>query len=207
MLNLKHIKIIMNPKRLNNMYPSIIETTGRSSRAYDLSTKLLQERIIYIGSVITPELANNVIKQLMWLNHDNPEEPIELYINSPGGSVYDGLAIVDMIKTIQPKVNTLGTGICASMGSYLLACGTGTRRCTENCRVMLHSVSSGSSGSFNDLLVDFKETEFLQNLLLKGYVDFSNGKMTIEQIKEVTQRDCYLNPKEAIEYGIIDSIV
>jgi len=187
--------------------PSVIETIGRSSRSYDLPTKLLQNRIVYLGEPITPEIANSTIQQLLWLNSDNPDSDIELYINCPGGSVYDGLAIKDVIDNLSCTVNTVGTGMCASMGSYLLAGGTGTRRATKNCRIMLHSVSSGSYGTYNDLAVDFKETEYLQKKLLNNYTEFTNGILNKQKINKMTQRDTYLSPEESIELGLIDSIV
>jgi ATP-dependent Clp protease protease subunit len=193
---------------MNNLHnPHVIEVTGRSSKAYDLPTKLLQDRIIYIGQEITPDSANSVIMQLLWLNADNPEKDINIYINSPGGSVYDGLAIKDVIDNIDCKVNTVGTGMCASMGAYLLAAGSGTRRATKNCRIMIHSVSNGTQGTFHDMKVDFKETEYLQNKMLRGLTKFSEGKIKFDELKEMTARDRYLSPEECIEFGLVDSVV
>jgi len=188
-------------------FPSIIETTGRSSRAFDLPTKLLQDRIIYFGSEVNNDTANFAIMQLLWLNADDPDSPIDFYINSPGGSVYDGLAIKDTIDSISCKVNTVGVGMCASMGAYLLAAGTGERKAMKNCRIMIHSVSSGTMGTFHDMEVDYEETKFLQDKLLVDISNFTKGKSDIETLKLKTQRDYYMNVDEAIALGLIDTVV
>ena len=187
--------------------PSVIETTGRSTKSFDLPTKLLQDRLIYLGGEVTPELANIVIMQLLWLNTDDPESDINLYINSPGGSVYDGLAIKDVIHTINAKVNTVGVGICASMGAYLLSAGTGERKATDNCRIMIHSVSGGAVGTFQDIEIDYKETKHLQDKMIEDIAGFTKGKSTVDEIVSKTQRDYYMNVEEAKEIGLIDSIV
>jgi len=188
-------------------YPSIIEVTGRGSKSFDLPTKLLQERIIYIGSEINSDVANFVIMQLMWLNSVDPDSPIDMYINSPGGSVYDGMAIKDIINHISPKVNTLGIGMCASMGAYLLSAGTGTRKVTKNCRIMIHSVSSGAVGTVQDIEVNYEEAKYLQEIMLKDMVQFSGGKTTLSTLRKKTSRDYYMGPDEAIKLGLIDTIV
>jgi len=186
-------------------YPSIIETTGRSSKAFDLPTKLLQDRIIYFGTEVNETTANFTIMQLMWLASDNPDNDIDFYINSPGGSVYDGLAIKDIIDTIPCKVNTIGVGMCASMGAYLLSAGTGTRKATKNCRIMIHSVSSGSRGTIHDMEVDYKESKYLDDKLMLDISNYSKGKSTLEDIKSKCQRDYYMDPDEAIKLGLIDA--
>lgn len=188
-------------------YPSVIETVGRSSKAFDLPTKLLQDRIIYLCGVIDEESANMVIMQLLWLQADNEAEPINLYINSPGGDVYQGLGIRDIMDGISCKVNTVGVGLCASMGAYLLAAGTGHRSATKNCRIMIHSVSSGSSGTFHDIEVDYEETKYLQDTMINDITEFTKGKATARQIKDKTMRDCYMNVDEAIGLGLIDKKV
>jgi len=188
-------------------YPSIIETTGRSSKAFDLPTKLLQDRIIYLGGEINADSANFIIMQLLWLNADDPDKEIKLYINSLGGSVYDGLGIIDIINTIDAKVNTLGIGICASMGSMLLAAGTGTRKATKNCRIMIHSIIAGTNGTFQDMEIDFTEFDHLQKKLLRYLTDYTKGKTSLETMKELTQRDNFMSPEKAKELGLIDDIV
>lgn len=187
-------------------YPNVIETTGRGSKAWDLPTKLLNDRIIYFGSDVNPDTANYTIMQLLWLNADNPDEPIDLYINSPGGSVYDGLAIKDVIDKLDCKVNTVGVGICMSMGAYLLAAGTGTRKAMKNCRIMIHSVSSGTVGTFHDMKVDYEETKYLQDKMIRDIANFTKGKSTVDDIEKMCQRDAYMSPKKAVKLGIIDEI-
>lgn len=188
-------------------YPSIIETTGRSSKAFDLPTKLLQDRIIYLCSDVNSESANYIIMQMLWLNADNPDKDIDFYINSPGGSVYDGLAIKDVMNSISCKVNTIGLGMCASMGAYLLSAGTGIRKVTKNCRVMIHSVTSGTRGTVHDMEIDFKETKYLQDILMNDIFKFTKGKSSLETIIEKSKRDYYMSPSEAIDLGLIDEII
>lgn len=188
-------------------FPSVIETTGRSSRSFDLPTKLLQNRIVYLAGEINSESANNVIMQLLWLNSDNPEEPINLYINSMGGVVYDGLAIKDVIYSLSSRVNTVGVGFCASMGAYLLASGTGERKATQNTRIMIHSVASGTSGTIHDMGIDYEETKYLQDRMLNDLVSFTKGKSTPRSLRSKTQRDYYMDVNEAISLGLIDAIV
>jgi ATP-dependent Clp protease, protease subunit len=185
--------------------PSVIETTGRSSRAFDLPTKLLQDRIVYLGEEVNEETSNSIIMQLLWLNADAPDKDIDFYINSPGGSVYDGLAIKDVMDNLKCKVNTIGLGMCASMGAYLLSAGTGERKATKNCRIMIHSVSSGTRGTIHDIEIDYKETKYLQDKLMQDITDFSKGKSSLESIIEKSKRDCYMSPEEAIELGLIDT--
>jgi ATP-dependent Clp protease protease subunit len=187
--------------------PYVTEKTGRSSKPIDLPSRLLQDRIVYLGGAITPEGADMIIMQLLWLNSDDSDKPIDLYINSPGGCVYSGLAIRDVIYNISPKVNTIGVGMCASMGAYLLSSGTGERKTTENCRIMIHSVSTNHGGTYHDIEVDFIETKYTQDKLIHDIADFTNGKCSVEDIKNMTQRDKYMSPKEAVEYGFIDKII
>jgi ATP-dependent Clp protease protease subunit len=187
--------------------PHVIEKTGRSEKPIDLPSRLLQDRIVYLGDAVDSDTANVVIMQLLWLQADDPDADIDFYINSPGGSVYDGLAIKDIIDTLTCKVNTVGIGMCASMGAYLLSAGTGKRKATKNCRIMVHSVSSGTRGTFHDIKVDYEETKFLQDALIDDMVKFTKGKSTLEDLQEKTQRDYYMTANEAIELGLIDSVV
>lgn len=187
--------------------PHVIEKTGRSTRPIDLPSRLLQDRIIYLGGPIDSDLANIVNMQLLWLQADDPVAEINLYINSPGGCVYSGLSIKDIIDSISCKVNTLGTGMCASMGAYLLACGTGERKATKNCRIMIHSVSSGMGGTYHDLKIDYEETHHLQSQLIKDISDYTKGKSSLEDIDNLCQRDFYMNVDKAVEIGIIDTVI
>ena len=191
--------------------PSIIERIGKNSKVYDIPTKMLEDRIVFLNEEIDSDVANSIIMQLLWLASDNPDEPIDLYIKSPGGSVYDGRAIFDCIKILEQrgiKVNTVGIGMCASMGAYLLSAGTGIRKATKNCRIMVHSVSSGNGyNTYHDQKVNFKETEFLQKSLLNDIVSFSKGKIDLKTLEEKSERDWYMEAEEAIKYGLIDEII
>jgi ATP-dependent Clp protease protease subunit len=189
------------------LIPHVIEKTGRSEKPIDLPSRLLQDRIVYLGEDVNPETANIIIMQMLWLAADNPDEPIKFYINSPGGSVYDGLAIKDIIDSVPCKVDTVGIGMCASMGAYLLAAGTGKRKAMKNCRIMIHSVSSGTHGTFHDMKIDYEETKFLQDQMLIDLANFSKGKSTLDTLKRKTERDCYMSAEDAKVLGLIDEVV
>ena len=187
--------------------PYITKTIGRSVKLVDIPTEMLSQRIIYLGTEIDDFVANSIIQQMMWLATVN-DDPIDLYIQSPGGSVYAGRAISDCIDSLNKngvKVNTIGTGLVASMGAYLLAAGTGTRQATKNCRIMLHSVSSGTRGTIIDMLVDLEETKYLNDSIMVDITNFTKGKSTLEDIKKKCERDCYMSAEDAIYAGIIDS--
>ena len=142
--------------------PYITKQIGRSTKLIDIPTEMLSQRIIFLGTEVDDCVANSLIQQMMWLATVSSED-IDLYIQSPGGSVYAGLSIADCINLLDKqgiKVNTIGTGMVASMGAYLLAAGNGTRKATKNCRIMIHSVSSGSRGTIHDMEVDFNESKF-----------------------------------------------
>lgn len=187
--------------------PHVIEKTGRSEKPIDLPSRLLQDRIIYFGTDVNSDTANIAIMQLLWLAADDPEKDIDFYINSPGGSVYDGLAIKDVMDTLPCKVNTVGVGMCASMGAYLLSAGTGTRKAMKNTRIMIHSVSSGTIGTIHDMKVDYEETKFLQDQLMKDIAGYTKGKSTVEEIDDLCKRDNYMSAEEAIQLGLIDTVV
>lgn len=187
--------------------PYITKQIGRSTKLVDIPTEMLSQRIIYLGTEINDYVANSIIQQMMWLSTVSNDD-IDLYIQSPGGSVYAGLAISDCINILTKKgvkVNTIGTGLVASMGAYLLSSGTGKRKATKNCRIMLHSVSSGVGYStYHDQKVNFKETEYLQQQLMIDIVNSSKGKLTLEVLNIKCERDWYINTDDAIKYGIID---
>lgn len=186
--------------------PNVIERVGRNTKLIDIPTKLLDERKIMLEGEINEISSNYVIQQLLWLNSVS-DENIDLYIKSPGGCVYSGLAIKDVIDSISCKVNTIGLGCCASMGAYLISSGTGERRGTKNFRYMIHSVSSGTMGTVHDMQISMKETEYLQNKLMKHFYDFSKGKTSLAKIKSLCKRDKFMSPEEAIELGLLDSII
>ena len=188
-------------------FPSVIETTGRSSRGYDLPTKLLQDRIIYMSGEFNELSSDSVIMQLLWLASDDPEKDIDIYIKSPGGVCYDGLAIKNVIDTLPCKVNTVGMGLCASMGAFLLAGGTGVRKSTKDNRIMIHSVSGGAGGTYHDMKIDFKEVEKIQNDLMAYMSEFTKGKTSLEEMIKLSERDNYLTPEQALEIGLIDVII
>ena len=189
--------------------PYITKQIGRSTKLVDIPTEMLSQRIIFLGTEVDDFIANSIVQQLMWLSTVGTED-IDLYIQSPGGSVYAGQSIADCIDILAKKgikVNTIGTGMVASMGAYLLAAGTGVRKATKNCRIMIHSVSSGARGTIHDMQIDLNESKYLNDKLMVDFVNFSKGKSTLEDIERKTQRDCYMSPEEAIHIGIIDATV
>lgn len=189
--------------------PYITKQIGRSTKLVDIPTEMLSQRIVFLGTGIDDYIANSIVQQLMWLATVGTED-IDLYIQSPGGSCYAGLMIKDCIDILAKqgiKVNTIGTGMVASMGAYLLASGTGKRKATKNCRIMIHSVSSGSRGTIHDMEVDFNESKYLNDKLMVDIANFTKGKSTVEDIQKKCQRDCYMSPEECIQYGLIDAIV
>jgi len=189
------------------LLPNVIEKTGKSSRAFDLPTKLLQDRIVYFYGVVDDDAANIIIMQLLWLQSDNPTKDIDLYINSNGGFVSQGLAIFDVIEKLKCKVNTVCVGQASSMAAFLLASGTGVRKASKNSRIMLHSVGAGYEGQFPDMEVNFKETKHCQETMMKYITEFTKGKSTLEFIRDKTLRDYFMSAEEAIEIGLIDEIL
>ena len=187
--------------------PNIVETIGRSTKIIDIPTKLLQERIIFLGDEIDDEVANTIIVSLLWLKHTDENKDVDLYINSPGGVCTSTYAIKDVIYKMPFKVNTVGIGECASGGAYLLACGTGTRKVTENCRIMVHGVQSSAMGSLPDLRIQMKETEYINQVYEDGLIQFSRGKIDKYKARELMSRDTYMSGFEAMEYNLIDDVL
>jgi ATP-dependent Clp protease, protease subunit len=187
--------------------PYVIERSSRGERSYDIFSRLLMDRIVFLGSPIGDDVANVIIAQLLFLQADNPEKDIYLYINSPGGSVYAGLAIYDTIQFLSCPVNTYCMGIAASMGSFLLSAGTkGKRYALPNSRIMLHQPSmSFSQGTAADLEIQAKEILYLRERLNQIYSD--NTGQPIERINEDLDRDRFMSPEEAKEYGLIDTVI
>ena len=150
----------------NYLVPTVIEETNKGERAYDIYSRLLNDRIVFVGEDINPHTANLVVAQLLYLAHEDPKKPIKLYINSPGGSVYDGLAIIDTMNYIEPDVETIGIGLQASMGAMLLSSGAkGKRYCLPNARIMIHQPSSGTEGKITDQEIMLREGVFLKKRL------------------------------------------
>ena len=185
--------------------PTIIENTGHGERAYDIYSRLLKERIIFLGTPINDEVANNVMAQMIFLEYENPEKDITLYINSPGGYVSAGLAIYDTMQHIRPKVATICVGDSISMAAILLAAGTkGKRYALPHSRIMLHQPSGAVTGQSTDIQVHAKELVRTREMLSKIIAEHTGR--SIEDVREKTERDFFLTAEEALEFGVIDEI-
>ena len=185
--------------------PTVIETTGRGERAYDIYSRLLKERIIFLGTPINDEVANNVMAQLIFLEYENPEKDITLYINSPGGYVSAGLAIYDTMQHVRPNIATICIGSCASMAAVLLAAGTkGKRYALPHSRIMLHQPSGAATGQSTDIQITAKEIVRTKDTLTE-IVAKHTGK-SIEEVRAKTDRDFYMGPEEAKAFGVIDEV-
>jgi ATP-dependent Clp protease protease subunit len=188
------------------LIPYVIEKTGDTERSYDLFSRMLKDRIIMLGDEVNTNTANVIIAQMLFLEKEDPNADIQFYINSPGGSVYNGLAIYDVMQTIACPVATTCLGIAASMGAILLAGGEkGKRQILPNSRVMIHQVSSGFKGTTADINVQAKETNFLMDKLME-ILSTDTGK-DVEQVRKDCDRDYWMSAQEAMEYGIVDEII
>ena len=188
------------------LVPMVIEQSGRGERAYDIYSRLLKERVIFLVGPVNDQMANLIVAQLLFLESENPDKDISLYINSPGGSVSAGLAIFDTMNFIKPDVSTLCTGLAASMGAFLLAAGAkGKRFSLPNSRVMIHQPSGGSQGMASDIEIQAKEILYLRERLARIMAD--NTGQSIEQIHKDTDRDRFMSSEEAVEYGLIDKVL
>jgi ATP-dependent Clp protease protease subunit len=191
---------------MSPLVPYVIEQTSRGERSFDIYSRLLSERIIFIGTPIDDQIANLVVAQLLHLNSDDPEKDISIYINSPGGSVYAGLAIYDTMQYVKCDVSTVCCGIAMSMGAFLLAGGTkGKRMSTANSRIMIHQVSSGFQGQASDIEIQARETLHLRKKLDEMLAE--NTGQEYEKVAKDTDRDYYLSGLEAQEYGLIDRVI
>ena len=190
----------------NYLVPNVIEETNKGERAYDIYSRLLKDRIIFLGEDVNSHTANLVVAQLLFLAHEDPKKDIKLYINSPGGSVYDGLAIIDTMNFIKPDVETIGIGLQASMGAMLLSCGAkGKRYILPNSRVMIHQPSSGTEGKITDQEIALKEGIFLKKRLAEIFA--KNTGKDIKTVERDMDRDNWMSAEEAFKYGIVDEIV
>ncbi|WP_323053850.1 ATP-dependent Clp protease proteolytic subunit [Thermomicrobium sp. 4228-Ro] len=186
--------------------PMVIETTSRGERAYDIYSRLLRDRIVFLGTPIDDQVANAVIAQMLFLAHENPEADIKLYINSPGGLVYAGLAIYDTMQMIEPDVATYCIGLGASMAAVLLAAGAkGKRFALPHSRVLIHQGTSGFRGSVPDIEIQARETLNLTTMLTE-LLAFHTGQ-PFERVKRDTERDYFMSAYEAKEYGIVDHVL
>jgi len=191
----------------SNMYvPMVIEQSGRGERAYDIYSRLLKERVIFLVGPINDQMANVIVAQMLFLESENPDKDIALYINSPGGSVSAGMAIYDTMQFIKPDVSTLCTGLAASMGAFLLSSGTkGKRFSLPNSRIMIHQPLGGVQGQASDIEIHAKEILYLREKL-NGILAENTGK-SIEDIARDTDRDNFMGADSAKEYGLIDDVL
>jgi len=188
------------------MVPIVIEQSGRGERAYDIYSRLLRERVIFLVGPVNDQSANLVVAQLLFLESENPDKDISLYINSPGGSVSAGMSIFDTMQFIKPDVSTLCMGIAASMGSFLLMAGAkGKRFALPNSRVMIHQPSGGAQGQATDIEIHAREILKTREQLNRIYAERTG--QSIEKIRADMERDFFLDPVEAKEYGLIDQVL
>jgi len=193
-------------KYLNAVVPMVIESTGKGERAYDIYSLLLKERIIFVGSAIDDQIANLVVAQLLYLSREDSDRDISMYINSPGGQIYAGLAIYDTMKMIPNKISTVAVGVTASFGTVLLAAGTkGSRYALPHSTIHMHQPLGGTQGQASDIEIQAKEILRLKSSLNK-ILSESTGK-ELETIEKDTERDFYLNAEQAVEYGLVDKIL
>ena len=188
------------------MVPIVIETSGRGERAYDIYSRLLRERLIFLVGPVTDQTANLVVAQMLFLESENPDKDIHLYINSPGGSVSAGLSIYDTMQFVKPDVSTMCMGIAASMGSFLLMAGAkGKRMALPNSRVMIHQPSGGAQGQATDIEIHAREILKTREQLNKIYAERTG--QPIEKIRADMERDFFMDPEESKAYGLIDKVL
>ena len=196
---------MINPTNIP-LIPYVVEQTPRGERSFDIYSRLLNDRIVFLGEEVTEQSANLVIAQLLHLESQDPDKDISLYINSPGGSIYAGLGILDTMNFIKPDVSTICVGMAASMGAVLLAGGAkGKRLCLPNSMVLIHQPSSGARGQQTDIEIAANETKWLRkhlNEILSG----ATGQ-PVEKIQADTERDNYMRPEEALAYGLVDRVI
>ena len=196
----------VNQDVLNALIPMVVEQTAKGERSYDIYSRLLKERVIFLTGQVEDHMANLICAQLLFLESENPEKDIYLYINSPGGSVTAGMSIYDTMNFIKPDISTVCMGQAASMGAFLLSGGTkGKRHCLPNSRVMIHQPLGGFQGQASDFEIHAQEILAIKEKLNRLMADHSG--QAYEKVKEDTDRDNFLTPEDALEYGLIDSIL
>ena len=192
--------------RNSPLIPMVIEQTSRGERSFDIYSRLLNERIVFLGTPVDDQIANLIIAQLLHLESEDPDKDISIYINSPGGSVYAGLAIYDTMQYIRPDVQTICVGIAMSMGALLLAAGaSGKRMATPNSKILIHQVSGGFQGQATDIEIAARETLNLKRRLEEIIANHS-GK-PVEEVAKDMERDYFMTAQEARDYGIIDNVI
>lgn len=188
------------------MIPTVIEQSGRGERAFDIYSRLLRERIVFLGQPVDSDVANLIVAQMLFLEADDPEQDIYLYINSPGGSVVAGLGIFDTMNHIRPDVCTICVGLAASMGAFLLSAGAkGKRMSLPNSRIMIHQPLGGAQGQAADIEIQAREILYHKQRL-NEWLSKHTGQ-PIERIQEDTERDFFMSAQEAVEYGLVDQVI
>lgn len=188
------------------MIPTVIEQSGRGERAFDIYSRLLRERIIFLGQPVDSDLANLIVAQMLFLEAEDPEKDIYLYINSPGGSVMAGLGIFDTMNHIRPDVCTICVGLAASMGAFLLSAGTkGKRMSLPHSRIMIHQPLGGAQGQATDIEIQAKEILYLKKQLNQALANHTG--QPLERIEQDTERDFFMSAHEAMDYGLIDQVI
>ncbi|WP_179588217.1 ATP-dependent Clp endopeptidase proteolytic subunit ClpP [Pigmentiphaga litoralis] len=194
----------LGPKALGYI-PMVVEQSGRGERSYDIYSRLLKERVIFMVGPVADQMANLIVAQLLFLESENPDKDISLYINSPGGSIYAGMAIFDTMQFVKPEVSTLCTGLAASMGAFLLAAGQkGKRFSLPNSRIMIHQPSGGAQGQATDIEIHAREILYLRERLNRILADQTG--QPIERIALDTERDNFMSAADALGYGLIDKV-
>ena len=202
------VKIMTKGPNLYIPNPIVIEQTARGERQYDIYSRLLLDRIVFLGTQVNDTVANLIIAQLLFLEQSDPEAPVHFYINSPGGSVYAGLGIYDVMQYISCPVYTYCVGLAASMGSLLLTAGEkGNRFAMPHSRIMIHQPLGGAQGQCSDIQIQAQEIQDLKTQLNNIYIKHSAVEMNMDNITSATDRDNYLSPKESIDMGLIDAII
>ncbi len=195
-----------SPLSTSDILPTVVEQSGRGERAFDIYSRLLRERIIFLGTEINDQVADALVAQMLFLEAEEPEKDIQIYINSPGGSVTSGLAIYDTMQQVSPDVVTICYGLAASMGAFLLSGGTkGKRLALPSARIMIHQPLGGAQGQAVDIEIQAKEILFLKETLNQLMADHTG--QSLEKIATDTDRDHFLSPPEAVEYGLIDKVI
>ncbi len=188
------------------LVPTVVQRTGRGEREYDIYSRLLNERIIFLGTPVNDQVANLIVAQLLHLESEDPEKDISLYINSPGGSIYAGLAIYDTMKFVKPDVSTMCMGVAMSMGSLLLTAGVkGKRFSLPNSRILIHQPSAGFEGQSTDIEIHAREILDMRRRIDRIYAEHTGR--TEEQMNADMERDRFFKPDEAVEYGLIDRVL
>jgi ATP-dependent Clp protease protease subunit len=191
---------------VNSLIPMVIETSGRGERAYDIYSLLLKERIVFLGTPINDQVSNLIVAQLLWLDRENPDKEIQLYINSPGGEIYPGLAIYDTMQILRAPVSTIAVGWTASLGTVLLAAGhKGRRYALPHATIHMHPAGGGARGYAPDVEIQYKELKRMQDLLHQILARHTG--QTAEKIAEDFDRDYFMDAANAVEYGLIDQVL